>query len=82
MSKCVKCNEFLHPDYFVIENIRGDNVKVCTFCHTNNKVLTIQKDDGTIVEKVSKEQAIRRYKIYIRNLLNNPKIAEVISKEP
>jgi len=82
MSKCVKCNEFLHPDYFVIEDIRGDSVKVCTFCHTNRKVLTIENEDGTIQEKVTKEQAIRNYKIYIDNLRSNPKIAEVISKEP
>ena len=57
MSKCQKCLDFYHPDYIVYEEIRGDIVKVCAFCRLDKKELTIENEDGKVVETVNKKQA-------------------------
>ena len=80
MSRCKVCRKVFHPDYIVVKNIRGDEVKSCIFCHLDKKELTITDDNGKFVENVTKDQASRAYLGYLRDLVKQPKIAELLTK--
>lgn len=80
MPKCVKCFRLYHPDWMVVEEIRGDEVNVCNFCKVDKDTLTIVDENDNIVETVSKDQASRNYLKYLDDLSRKPKIAEVLSK--
>jgi len=82
MPKCVKCNDYFHPDYCIETNIRGDDVIICLFCRLDKKELTIvDEDDKTITGKVLKKEATVNYKRYLDDLIRQPNIAKTISKE-
>jgi len=81
MSKCVVCGEFLHPDFCVVKEIRGDEVISCVFCHLDKKELTIEDDNGKMLKTVTKDQCIRDYKMYLKRLLDNPVISKILVKD-
>ena len=78
MGKCVKCHQYFHPDFCV--DI-GDDKRIvleCAFCHTNKRELEIINDDGIVIERITKEQAINKYKEYIEGLKKNRNIDSII----
>lgn len=81
MSLCVKCNNYFHPDFCIETNIRGDNVIICLFCKLDKKSLTIEDKDGKMIEILSKDDAIERYRRYLNELVTRPNISKIISKE-
>jgi hypothetical protein len=81
MSKCVVCGEFLHPDFCIEKEIRGDKVISCLFCHLDKSKLTIEDKDGKILRKVTKSQCIKEYKMYLKRLMDNPNIAKLVKQE-
>ncbi len=81
MSKCVICTKLYHPDYMVVKDIRGENVKVCAFCHTDKKELTVTDNNGKLVEVIKKDEASRAYMKCLHRLKDNPKIFEILTKE-
>lgn len=80
MSKCSVCLDYYHPDYIVYQEIRGDIVKVCAFCRTDKKQLTILDDDGKVIEIVDKKQASINYKKWLGELIHKPAIAKIIDE--
>jgi hypothetical protein len=81
MSKCVVCREYLHSDFCIEKEIRGDKVISCLFCHLDKPKLTIEDENGKILKKVTKAQCIREYKMYLKRLMDNPRIVELIKNE-
>ena len=81
MSKCVICGEYLHSDFCIEKEIRGDKVISCLFCHLDNKILTIEDENGKILRKVTKPQCIKEYKMYLKRLMDNPRIVELIKNK-
>lgn len=80
MPKCVKCSKYFHPDWMVEQTIRGDDVVICNFCFMDKDVLTITDENDKLMEKVSKDQANRKYLQYLEDLSRKPKIAEALVK--
>lgn len=80
MGQCVKCKKFFHPDYCTdaLPDDPNDTAKICLFCKLDKKELTIEDQEGNIVQLVKKEEAERLYKIYIEKLKNNRKIDTII----
>lgn len=72
--------DYYHPDYIVYEEIRGEIVKVCAFCRTDKKELTITDDDGKVVQVVDKKMASTNYKRWLGEMLQNPKIAKIVDE--
>lgn len=79
--RCKICLDQYHPDWCVEQEIRGDWVKVCAFCATDKKELTITDENDKIVEVIKKKDASSRYKKYLDELSKKPEIAKILSKE-
>lgn len=79
--KCVICMDQYHPDWMMEKKINGDWVKVCAFCLTDKKVLTVKNENDVITETVEKKQASRNYMKYLDELSKKPEIAKILSKE-
>lgn len=80
MPKCVKCMKMYHPDWCFEQEIRGDEVIVCTFCRLDKTELTVEHEDGTVSETVTKDEASRNYLKYLDELSRKPKIAKILSE--
>ena len=80
MSLCQVCLDYYHPDYIVYTEKGGDTIKICAFCRTDKKELTIEGEDGKL-EIVSKKQASINYKRWVDELRKNPKIAALVQGE-
>lgn len=80
MPKCVKCMKVYHPDWCIEQEIRGDNVIVCKFCRVDKQTLTVENEDGSVKEVVSKDKASRDYLQYLDDLTRKPEIAKIIAE--
>ena len=80
MPKCVKCHEFLHPDFCVIVD-HTNNACKCVWCYTEKKEIMVEHDDGTPDYPVKKKEAIQNYKIYIQDLKDSEKIQGAMMKK-
>lgn len=80
MPKCVKCEQYLHPD-FCVEVPESDPVVCrCVFCHTEKKTITIEDEETSVVERVvTKKQAVDEYKRYIQDLRYSEKVADALA---
>jgi len=81
MSKCVICRRLYHPDYMVVKEIRGDEVKVCAFCHTDKKELTVTDENDNVKEIIKKDECSRAYVKYLHELTSKPEIAKILTKK-
>ena len=77
MGQCVQCDEFLPPHFMV--DIK-DDVQKCAFCHLDKTEVTTVNDETKQEEKITKKEAAKRYKIFMKKLQDNPNIAEILSK--
>lgn len=77
MSKCVKCDQFFHPDYVVIID-ENTNAVSCVFCHTGNTSVTIRDEDSGEEKTVTKQEANRKYLIYLKELEENPNVKKIL----
>ena len=80
MPLCVKCTGTFHPDWCIEQVIRGENVIVCKFCRIDKQELTVENDDGSVKEVVTREGARRDYLKYLDDLSRKPEIAKIISE--
>jgi hypothetical protein len=79
MSKCVKCNKFLHPDLCVVIDEDSGACK-CVFCYTDKKTITVEDEEtGKMEYQLSKEDAVENYRIYTLDLMNSEKVAKVLA---
>ena len=78
MPKCIKCSKFYHPDFCIETEIRNDLITNCLFCYLNKDKLTIENEDGSIDRIVTKKESERDYKIYLKKLMENKKIKNLI----
>ena len=85
MGKCVQCDEFFAPHFMVdVELKEGELVKEipqkCAYCHLDKTVVTMVNDETGLEEKISKEEAAKRYKIFMKKLLETKDIQAVLDK--
>ena len=80
MPECVKCFNRFHPDWCVEETIRGDDVIICVFCKVDKESLTVTDENDKVVEVVSKQQAVARYKQWLLDLSQKPNIAKILTE--
>lgn len=80
MPKCASCFRYFHPDWCIESNIRGDNVIQCMFCRLDKDVLTIDDDNGNVIETVTKMEASVNYLKYLDELSTKPNIAKIIAE--
>lgn len=78
MGKCVQCEEFLPPHFMVDID---DDVQKCAFCHLDKTEVTTVNDETKQEEKITKKEAAKRYKIFLKRLQDSPKVAEILSKK-
>ena len=80
MPKCIKCNDFFHPDYCidVLPDDEKDTAKVCVFCKINKDKVTIEEENGEFVCEVKKTDAVNQYKKYVGELKESRKIAHLL----
>ena len=78
MPLCIKCNRRFHPDFCILENATSERSE-CVFCFTKKDVVTIEDEKtGKVVAKVTKEEAINRYKEYVDKMCNTRNIKSII----
>lgn len=78
MPKCVKCDQYLHPDW-MIEIDEATKACRCVYCHTDKTEITIENEEtGEIIERVPKREAVMRYKKYLKDLTEDEKIKKVM----
>ena len=83
MGKCVQCEDFYPPHYMVEVEVKDEKVKMvekCAFCYLDKTEVTTVNDETGHEEKITKKEAAKRYKIFMKKLMENKNIAEVIQK--
>ena len=78
MPLCIKCNRRFHPDFCISESETSDRSE-CVFCFTKKDIVTIEDEKtGQVMARVSKEEAINRYKEYIDKVCETRNIKSII----
>lgn len=86
MPKCVKCNEFMPPNYVeVIPNSQpmadGDYPKECVFCQKMISEVERETEQGSgKYVAYTKEQCVRDYKAFIDKLRKSRNLQDVVNK--
>jgi len=80
MGQCVQCKEFLPPHFMVDLEVKDEEVQKCAFCYLDKTEVTTVNDDTGQEEKITKKQAAKRYKIFLKKLQENSNIADILSK--
>lgn len=75
MPKCTVCTNLFHPDWVIAVD---ENVYKCVFCQADKKELTVENEDGSPAYKVTKEQAIKNYDIYIKKIMEKDRVKDII----
>jgi hypothetical protein len=79
MPQCVKCRKRFHPDWTVIiDETVNPVVYKCMFCATEKNELTVEDENGAPAYKVTKEQAVKDYDIYIKQVCEKETVQELI----
>lgn len=91
MGKCVQCNEFLPPHFMVdVEKKEGETIdpknppQKCAYCHLDKKAgdsLTMVNDETGLEEKITKKEAVKRYKTFIKRLYQSKNIQDVLNQQ-
>lgn len=79
MPKCQTCTKFLGPNFCIIINEETDE-KQCVFCYLEKDEITIENDDGS-ERKITKEEAMRKYQEYLKDLYHSEKVQEIVNPE-
>jgi len=80
MPKCVTCDKYFHPDFSVLlKPGTEDKACKCVFCYTGKTEIHIENEDGSPSYSVNKKQAIENYRIYVKKLKDDPKVAAVLT---
>ena len=80
MGKCVQCEGFFPPHFMIdMEKIENPPQK-CAYCHLDKSEVTMVNDDTGKEEKVSKKEAQKRYKIFLKRLYESKNIQDVLGK--
>lgn len=78
--RCIKCDQYLHPDYCVEVPDSEPVVCRCVFCHTEKKEITVEDETTKVAEKtITKKQAVDEYKRYVHDLRYDDKILDVLA---
>jgi len=86
MPKCVKCNEFLPPNYVeVIPNSQpladGEYPKICVFCQKMISEVERETEQGSgKYVAYTKEQCVRDYKAFIDKLKKSKNLDDIKKK--
>lgn len=75
MPKCNVCSNLFHPDWVLLVD---DNIYKCVFCETDKKELVVEDTDGKPAYKVTKEQAIKDYDVYIKKIMEKEQVQNII----
>lgn len=75
MPKCNVCSKLFHPDWVLAVD---EGVFKCLFCQTDKNELTVENSDGSPAYKVSKEQAIKDYDVYIKKIMEKKGVQDII----
>lgn len=78
MPKCQICDKLYHPDWCVVVDEDTQAVK-CAFCYTGKDELTLENElTGETIEKVTKDEASKNYKMYLREISEKRNVKEII----
>ena len=83
MGKCVQCEDFYAPHFMVdleVEEGQKDLPQKCSFCYLDKTEVTMVNNETGLEEKISKKEAAKRYKIFMKKLKETPNIAELLKK--
>lgn len=81
MGKCVQCEDFFPPHFMVdLEEVK-DPPQKCAFCYLDKKEVTMVDDETGKEEKISKEEAKKKYKLLIKRLYQSKNIQEVLNRK-
>lgn len=81
MGKCVQCEDFFPPHFMIDMEEKEDPPQKCIYCHLDKKEVTMVDDETGREEKVSKKQAVERYKKFIKRLFQSKNIQDALSKQ-
>jgi len=88
MGKCVQCEDFFPPHFMVdVEPKEGETIDPknppmkCAYCHLDKKIVTMVNDETGLEEKITKKEAVKRYKIFLKKLYQSKNIQEVLNKQ-
>ena len=93
MGKCVVCNDFLPPHFMVDIPVKDlpkdqDTPQKCAYCATGKNQVTMVIEDGEDSkgnkkyreEKITKEEAKKRYQIFLKKLSETKNIKDILTK--
>ena len=87
MPKCVKCNEFLPPNYTeVIVNSqpdqKGDYPQQCIFCKSglDEVELEVERDSGKFTKKFTKNECLAEYKEFLKKVKDSKNVKDIINR--
>jgi len=81
MGKCVQCEGFFPPHFMIDMEKREDPPQKCAYCYLDKSEVTMVNDDTGKEEKVSKKEAQKRYKIFLKRLYESKNIQDVLGKQ-
>jgi len=81
MGKCVQCEEMFPPHFMVDMEERKDPPQKCAYCHLDKKEVTMVNDETGVEEKLSKKEAIKRYKIFLKRLYESKNIQDALKNQ-
>ena len=79
MGKCVQCEDYFAP-HFMVDIEGSEEVQKCAFCYLDKADVTVVNDETKQEEKISKKEATKRYKIFLKKLREQRGIADILSK--
>lgn len=79
MPKCQTCTKFLGPNYCIIVNESTDE-KQCVFCYLGKNEITVEDDNGN-QRKITKEETMRKYQEYLKELYYSEKVQKVVNPQ-
>lgn len=80
MGKCVQCEGFFPPHFMIDMEKMEDSPQKCAYCYLDKSEVTMVNDDSGKEEKVSKKEAQKRYKIFLKRLYESKNIQDVLGK--
>ena len=84
MPKCVQCEGMFPPHFMVdieIEEVKEDPPQKCAFCYLDRKDVTMVNDETKEEEVITKEEAKKRYEIFLKRLSQTRNIAKILKGE-
>jgi hypothetical protein len=87
MGQCVQCNDFFPPHFMVDIEPKDEDVdkknlpQKCAFCYLDKKEVTLVYEEKGKEEVISKEEAKKRYQIFLKQIIKNKKIEEILNRK-